>query len=502
MIEIDEIQEESTKKVKGHKKEDKSKKKLSNLVATFFKNALRSNLDLTSLADTKAGILISINGFILTVSVTASGFAIHNSIMTYAFISIILTSLGSIIFAVLAVKPRSKNKLVKKEYLEGYSSLLYYQDMADLTPEEFSKKMKKALFSSKKSTDELISHLHILASEIKKKYFWLKQAYTYFSVGLLVSASLMIYALVYVEETAFYNLSKGNTVYKKDKFYNVFEPSGAATMPDGKVLIVEDDNHAESLKLIEIEGDGNVIEVGSLNLPKKIKKFFKKDIEDLEAITSIGDLVYCVTSHTTDKNGKRKAEREKFIMFNYKDGSIENFHSYQNLYDDLRKNFPKIFQNNMLSNNVMNIEGLCVDDTNQSVLIGFRAPMTDSYALIIGIKNAKEVFLNEEKPNFTEAIKLNLNGLGIRDITYDFQKNGYWIIAGESGDRESSFELWFWDRTKGTASLVKNHPDIGFGEGITIINQASKNPALFIVEDNGLKPNKSAEFIIIDRESL
>jgi len=99
-------------------KKRKDTEKFSKLVPTFFKNALRSNLDLTSLADTKAGILISINGFILTVSVTASGFAIQNAMMTYAFVSIILTSLGSIIFAVLAVKPRRKDKLVKKEELK------------------------------------------------------------------------------------------------------------------------------------------------------------------------------------------------------------------------------------------------------------------------------------------------------------------------------------------------------------------------------------------------
>ena len=201
-------------------KEKKSKKlKLSKLVGTFFRNALRSNLDLTSLADTKAGILISINGFILTVSVTASGFVIQNNMMTYAFISIILTSLGSIIFAVLAVKPRTKNKLVGKEHIDNYNSLLYYQDMADLAPKEYSKQMNRVLFSLDESKEEMITHLHILGAEIKKKYFWLKQAYTFFSLGLIVSATLIIYGLLYVEEKSFYDLSKGSVSYKEDKFY-------------------------------------------------------------------------------------------------------------------------------------------------------------------------------------------------------------------------------------------------------------------------------------------
>ena len=480
----------------------KKKKELSKLVGTFFRNALRSNLDLTSLADTKAGILISINGFILTVSVTASGFAIHNAIMTYAFISIILTSLGSIIFAVLAVKPRSKNKLVKREFLEDYSSLLYYQDMADLEPDAYRKEVNKVIYKTKKSKDEMISHLHILGAEIKKKYFWLKQAYTFFSIGLIVSATLIIYALVYVEETALYNLSKGNVIYKKDKFYNVFEPSGAATMPDGKVLIVEDESSAKSLKLLEIGGDGIVAEIGNLYLPKKIKKVFKKEIEDLEAITADGNTVYGITSHTFTKGNKRKSAREKFIMFTYVDGAIEDFYIYGNLKEDLYKNFPKIFKNDIYAMNEMNIEGIVYDIKSGGVLIAFRAPLLSSEAFLIGIKNPKEVFFNKEKPDFTVPISLNLGGLGIRDITYDEQKDAYWIIAGGSNNREFKFELWYWNREENKVSLVKNQPDIGYGEGITLINKDTNIPALFIVEDNGRKPNKSAEYIIIDRDSL
>ena len=483
-------------------KQGKKKKELSKLVGTFFRNALRSNLDLTSLADTKAGILISINGFILTVSVTASGFAIQNAMMTYAFISIILTSLGSIIFAVLAVKPRTKDKLVKKEFLEGYESLLYYQDMADLDPKEYKKRVNSVIYKTGKSKDEMISHLHILATEIKKKYFWLKQAYTFFSLGLVVSATLIIYALVYVEQTAFYNLSKGNVVYKQDKFYNVFEPSGAATMPDGKVLIVEDESNARALKLLEIENSGRVAEIGNLYLPKKVKKIFKKSVEDLEALSADGNKVYAITSHSFSKSNKRKEAREKFLMFTYKDGAIEDFYVYSHLKRDLYKKFPDIFRNDIFSTNIVNIEGLCRDVQSGGLLVAFRSPLVKNRALLIGIKNPQELFLNKEKPDFTEPILLDLHGLGIRDITYDAQKDLYWIIAGGSDNRNFKFELWVWDRKNGRLEFVQNQPDIGYAEGITVITNDANSSALFIVEDNGQKPNKAADFLIINKESL
>ncbi len=478
------------------------KLKLSNLAGTFFKNALRSNLDLTALADTKAGILISINGFILTVSVTAAGLAIHNNAMTYAFIAIILTSLGSIILAVLAVKPRRKNRLVKEQYLDGYNSLLYYQDMADHTPQEYSIEMNNVLFSSEKSTEEMIMHLHILGSEIKKKYFWLTQAYTFFSIGLVISATLMIYALLYVEEESIYNLSQGDVIYKKEKFYNVFEPSGATTMPDGKVLIVEDESSAHTLKLLEIEDKNKIVEIGNLYMTKKIKKKLKKEVEDLEAITSDNNIVYAITSFSLTKSHKFKKAREQIIMFDYNDGAIENLYFYGNLREELQKSFPKIFKNTLFSRNAMNIEGLSFNATTKSLLIAFRAPIINGKALLISIENPQEMFLKKEKPKFSQLFELDMNGLGIRDITFDTQKKGYWIIAGTSGERSSNFQLWFWDRKNSKIIHVKNHPDIGYGEGITVINRDSTDVALLIVEDNGKKPNKSANYIIIDRDSL
>ena len=482
-------------------KEEK-KQKLSKLVGTFFRNGLRSNLDLTALADTKAGILISINGFILTVSVTASGFVSHNVLMTYAFISIILTSLGSIIFAVLAVKPRSKDKLVSKEHLEGYDSLLYYQNMADLEPDEYSRQMKKALYSSKQSVDEMITHLHILGAEIKKKYFWLKQAYTYFSVGLIVSATLIIYALINVEETAMYNLSNGNVVYKENKFYNIFEPSGATTLPDGKILVAEDESSETAIKLIEIEDDGGVVEIGNLYLPKKVKKIFKKEIEDIEALTSDGNLIYGITSHSVSRSNKSKESREKMMMFRYEDGSIADFYLYGDLKDDLYKEFSSFFTDSIFSSHDINIEGLCSENVNNTLIIGFRSPVVNGKAILIPIENPKEIFTSGAKPIFSKPISLNLNGLGLRDIVYDSEKDGYWIIAGSSNSRDSKFQLWFLERESLKVSFVENHPNIGYGEGITIVNKDSNAPSLLIVQDNGLKPNKSADYILIDRNSL
>ena len=54
-----------------------------------------------------------------------------------------------------------------------------------------------------------------------------------------------------------------------NKFYNIFEPSGATTLPDGKVLIVEDERSENPIRMLDIKDDGNVVEIdGTKNNPR------------------------------------------------------------------------------------------------------------------------------------------------------------------------------------------------------------------------------------------
>ncbi|MCH9740924.1 MAG: hypothetical protein K0U38_08815 [Epsilonproteobacteria bacterium] len=173
---------------------DKSKKPRS--VETLFRNALRSNLELTALADSKASILISVNGFILTVIVTASGLQMNHPLMVYPFIAIIITAMASISFATKAIQPRYKEHLIKKEHQVNYNSILYFQDIASLTPEAYLKEAKEVILTTEATQENILQHLHILGAEIKIKYRWLRQAYTIFTLGLIVSMILVVYALL------------------------------------------------------------------------------------------------------------------------------------------------------------------------------------------------------------------------------------------------------------------------------------------------------------------
>ncbi len=173
-------------------------KNTSRTVETLFRNALRSNLELTSLADTKASILISVNGFILTVIITASGFQSSDPSMIYPFIAIILTALISITFAVFAIRPRFKKHLLSKKnqkFYSDYQSVLYFQDMATISPDEYVHNVHRVISDKGLTQEHIIKHLHMLGSEINLKYRWLRRAYTAFATGLIVSVLFAIFSM-------------------------------------------------------------------------------------------------------------------------------------------------------------------------------------------------------------------------------------------------------------------------------------------------------------------
>lgn len=176
--------------------EEKAKSKKPRSVETLFRNALRSSLELTALADSKASILISVNGFILTVIVTASGLQLNHPLMVYPFIAIIITAMASISFATKAIQPRYKEHLIHKKHLKDYQSILYFQDIASHTPEAYLQKARTVILSTEETQTDILQHLHILSSEIKIKYRWLRQAYTIFALGLIISMVLVVYALL------------------------------------------------------------------------------------------------------------------------------------------------------------------------------------------------------------------------------------------------------------------------------------------------------------------
>lgn len=189
------------KKVKK-KKTKKSKKELgsSRGIETMFRSAYRAQLDLTALAATKANIMISLNGLILSVLTLSGPFVLVAEPMFTAPIAVFLaTCLASIIFAVLSAQPRfTKSKSTLEEFKKDQANILVFEQFSSLDIGEHSKVMTGLLRNNKRVYKNMSRQLYLLGMDAHRKYRLLKNSYMAFLIGLtLTTVLLLIVGLLY-----------------------------------------------------------------------------------------------------------------------------------------------------------------------------------------------------------------------------------------------------------------------------------------------------------------
>jgi hypothetical protein len=199
--------EYETGKVKNKKTTQKKIKKKhgpgsARGIETMFKTAYRSQLDLTALAATKANIMISLNGIILSVLTLSGPFVLVAEPMFCAPIAVFLTTcLCSIIFAVLAAQPYSfKRKSTVDDFRDDKANILVFEHFASLDRHEHSKLMTDLLGKNERIYMNMTWQLYLLGIAANRKFRLLKISYTSFLVGLTVS-TLMLLVVVVVYHT-------------------------------------------------------------------------------------------------------------------------------------------------------------------------------------------------------------------------------------------------------------------------------------------------------------
>ena len=178
------------------KKTKKKKKKLgsSRGIETVFRTAYRAQLDLTALAATKANIMISLNGLILSVLTLSGPFVLVAEPMFTAPIAVFLaTCLTSIIFAVLAAQPRfDKHRNNLEDFKNDNANILVFEQFSSLSMPEHTQAMTRMLGDNKRIYKNMTRQLYKLGIDADRKYRLLKLSYTSFLAGLTASTLLLL----------------------------------------------------------------------------------------------------------------------------------------------------------------------------------------------------------------------------------------------------------------------------------------------------------------------
>ncbi len=179
---------------------DKKKKKGNTYprgVESMFRNTARMQINLSSIADKKSNILISVNAIIISITTTLLVAQFEES-PNIVIPSVVLLgfSLITIILAILSTRPNvSSGKFKRQDVQNNKANLLFFGNFYNMDFEEYEWAINEIMNDDKKLYSMIILDQYSLGKVLAKKYKLLRIAYNVFMVGIIVSVFVFVLAI-------------------------------------------------------------------------------------------------------------------------------------------------------------------------------------------------------------------------------------------------------------------------------------------------------------------
>jgi predicted metal-dependent HD superfamily phosphohydrolase len=201
------MQEEERSKKKKKKKKKKNKGQdgdqlkelnLGRGVETMYRTTYRTHVNLSSIADNKANIMLSINAIIISIVVSSlvPRFS-DNPRLILPTILLLAVCLSALVFAILSTRPKVTEGRVTRENIEKKNSnLLFFGNFYNMDLDDFHWGMMEMIRDSDFLYSSMTRDLYYLGVVLAKKYKYLRICYSIFMYGLIVS--VIVFALAFV----------------------------------------------------------------------------------------------------------------------------------------------------------------------------------------------------------------------------------------------------------------------------------------------------------------
>ncbi|MBC7912724.1 MAG: HD domain-containing protein [Pyrinomonadaceae bacterium] len=173
-------------------------------IETLYRSVYDYHINLSQIADNKAGIMISINTIIVSLVITLFGsgytFSGQNEFGSLRFVIpmavLLLTSLLAVVFAILSSRPNVTTK-EKYELSKKDSSILFFGNFAQLQPREFVGRINELKKQKEELYDSMSVDIYHLGAVLVKKYKLLSWSYNIFMSGLVLCAVAFIIIMMF-----------------------------------------------------------------------------------------------------------------------------------------------------------------------------------------------------------------------------------------------------------------------------------------------------------------
>jgi predicted metal-dependent HD superfamily phosphohydrolase len=175
----------------------KSKKKdPGRSIDTVFRITSNNNQRLSSMADSKAHILIQVNAIIISVllSLMLRRIEDHANLAIPAII-MLAVNLLTIIFSILATRPQiPPGKFTRADLDEKRVNLLFFGNFYRMSLEEYANGMLQMMEDRDFLYGSLIRDVYFQGIALGRKYRWLRWSYNVFMYGLIISVTAFVVA--------------------------------------------------------------------------------------------------------------------------------------------------------------------------------------------------------------------------------------------------------------------------------------------------------------------
>lgn len=181
------LEEEKEKPEKKKKKEDDDKP--SRGIETLFRLTSRNHMELSALADNKAGIMISVNSIIISVVLTVLLRKLDDQpYLVIPTVLMIVVNISTIIFAILATRPKIiADNFTEEDVKNRKINMLFFGHFSKMSLEGYQRGIMQMLKEKDYLYESLTKDIYYLGVVLNKKYKYLRISYTIFMYGLIAS---------------------------------------------------------------------------------------------------------------------------------------------------------------------------------------------------------------------------------------------------------------------------------------------------------------------------
>jgi len=192
------VKDENKMEIQNEGEKKKIEKGAGRTIETMFRNTMRTHVSFSSMADTKANIMISVNTLILTIIVSIMIRKLDtNPQLIIPTAMLTLTSLVTLVYAILVTRPKvTSGRFTTQEIKEKKVNLLFFGNFFNMSLKDFTWGMQELIADKDYLYSSMITDFYYLGQVLGAKYKKLRICYTFFMYGVIIS--VIAFAIAFI----------------------------------------------------------------------------------------------------------------------------------------------------------------------------------------------------------------------------------------------------------------------------------------------------------------